>query len=210
MVKDKRYRKWSMDTYFPHWRSLHLRSGRATYTDKLFKFRNGRFEDLLNDDINEHRDVANRMAGRSVACVDRKVNTHTRNYIRVSSADMRGCRCLFTSYNSRPACAALLSLCSDTSFGDNVGPFSSLCPSPSSVITEAGARLFYRTSYEGMSDDCSLPSIIFSIFPFRPFFISFPPLLLSLTDSFFVSYHTLTSNLGIKKLIVRRGQLGSQ
>ncbi|XP_034041318.1 cartilage acidic protein 1 [Thalassophryne amazonica] len=47
-------------------------SGRATYTDKLFKFRNGRFEDVLNDDINEHRDVANRMAGRSVACVDRK------------------------------------------------------------------------------------------------------------------------------------------
>ncbi|XP_072533037.1 cartilage acidic protein 1 [Salminus brasiliensis] len=47
-------------------------SGRATYTDKLFKFRNGRFEDLLNDEINEHRDVANRMAGRSVACVDRK------------------------------------------------------------------------------------------------------------------------------------------
>nr|XP_040034821.1 cartilage acidic protein 1 isoform X1 [Gasterosteus aculeatus aculeatus] len=47
-------------------------SGRATYSDKLFKFRNGRFEDLLNDDVNEHRDVANRMAGRSVACVDRK------------------------------------------------------------------------------------------------------------------------------------------
>uniref|UniRef100_A0A667XYD1 Cartilage acidic protein 1 n=1 Tax=Myripristis murdjan TaxID=586833 RepID=A0A667XYD1_9TELE len=47
-------------------------SGRATYSDKLFKFRNGRFEDLLNDEINEHRDVANRMAGRSVACVDRK------------------------------------------------------------------------------------------------------------------------------------------
>ncbi|XP_051946216.1 cartilage acidic protein 1-like [Xyrauchen texanus] len=47
-------------------------SGRATYTDKLFKFRNGRFEDLLNDEINEHRDVANRVAGRSVACVDRK------------------------------------------------------------------------------------------------------------------------------------------
>ncbi|KAK6328525.1 hypothetical protein J4Q44_G00005030 [Coregonus suidteri] len=47
-------------------------SGRATYSDKLFKFRNGRFEDLLNDDINEHRDVANRLAGRSVACIDRK------------------------------------------------------------------------------------------------------------------------------------------
>lgn len=50
-----------------------LHAGRATYTDKLFKFRNGRFEDLLNDEINEHRDVANRVSGRSVACVDRKV-----------------------------------------------------------------------------------------------------------------------------------------
>ncbi|XP_030628269.1 cartilage acidic protein 1 [Chanos chanos] len=47
-------------------------SGRATYTHKLFKFRNGRFEDLLNDEINSDRDVANSMAGRSVACVDRK------------------------------------------------------------------------------------------------------------------------------------------
>uniref|UniRef100_A0A3Q3LYT4 Cartilage acidic protein 1a n=1 Tax=Mastacembelus armatus TaxID=205130 RepID=A0A3Q3LYT4_9TELE len=47
-------------------------SGRATYSDKLFKFRNGRFEDLLSDELNVHRGVANRMAGRSVACVDRK------------------------------------------------------------------------------------------------------------------------------------------
>nr|XP_057921489.1 cartilage acidic protein 1a [Doryrhamphus excisus]XP_057921490.1 cartilage acidic protein 1a [Doryrhamphus excisus] len=47
-------------------------SGRATYFDKLFKFRNGRFEDLLSDDLNVRRGVANRMAGRSVACVDRK------------------------------------------------------------------------------------------------------------------------------------------
>ncbi|TKS85610.1 Cartilage acidic protein 1 ASPIC [Collichthys lucidus] len=37
-------------------------SGRATYSDKLFKFRNGRFEDLLNDDINEHRDGTGRYA----------------------------------------------------------------------------------------------------------------------------------------------------
>uniref|UniRef100_A0A672QPP3 Cartilage acidic protein 1 n=1 Tax=Sinocyclocheilus grahami TaxID=75366 RepID=A0A672QPP3_SINGR len=51
---------------------MSFHAGRATYTDKLFKFRNGRFEDLLNDDINEHRDVANRVAGRSLACVDRK------------------------------------------------------------------------------------------------------------------------------------------
>ncbi|XP_077427459.1 cartilage acidic protein 1a [Vanacampus margaritifer] len=47
-------------------------SGRATYFDKLFKFRNGRFEDLLSDELNVRRGVANRMAGRSVACIDRK------------------------------------------------------------------------------------------------------------------------------------------
>ncbi|XP_037117752.1 cartilage acidic protein 1a [Syngnathus acus] len=47
-------------------------SGRATYFDKLFKFRNGRFEDLLSDELNVRRGVASRMAGRSVACVDRK------------------------------------------------------------------------------------------------------------------------------------------
>uniref|UniRef100_A0A8B9SMQ1 Cartilage acidic protein 1 n=1 Tax=Anas platyrhynchos TaxID=8839 RepID=A0A8B9SMQ1_ANAPL len=44
-------------------------SGMATYTDKLFKLRNGRWEDLLSDKVN--RDVASRFAGRSVACVDR-------------------------------------------------------------------------------------------------------------------------------------------
>ncbi|XP_078268841.1 cartilage acidic protein 1-like [Rhinoraja longicauda] len=47
-------------------------AGVATYTDKLFKFRNGRWEDILSDDINVHRQVANHFAGRSVACVDRK------------------------------------------------------------------------------------------------------------------------------------------
>lgn len=47
-------------------------SGQATYADKLFKYRNGRFEDLLSDDVNVCRGVANRMAGRSVACIDRK------------------------------------------------------------------------------------------------------------------------------------------
>ncbi|XP_019744837.1 cartilage acidic protein 1a isoform X1 [Hippocampus comes] len=47
-------------------------SGHATYFDKLFKFRNGRFEDLLSDELNVRRGVASRMAGRSVACVDRK------------------------------------------------------------------------------------------------------------------------------------------
>ncbi|TFK07006.1 Cartilage acidic protein 1 [Platysternon megacephalum] len=44
-------------------------AGLATYTDKLFKFRAGRWEDLLSDEVN--RAVASRFAGRSVACVDR-------------------------------------------------------------------------------------------------------------------------------------------
>ncbi|KAG8435448.1 hypothetical protein GDO86_013400, partial [Hymenochirus boettgeri] len=47
-------------------------AGVATYTDKLFKFRNGRWEDILSDDVNVRRKVANRFAGRSVACIDRK------------------------------------------------------------------------------------------------------------------------------------------
>ncbi|XP_066516841.1 cartilage acidic protein 1a [Hoplias malabaricus] len=61
-------------------------SGRATYSDKLFKFRNGRFEDLLSDDINVKRGVAGRLAGRSVACVDRKgtgrYSVYVANYAR--------------------------------------------------------------------------------------------------------------------------------
>lgn len=47
-------------------------SGQASYFDKLFKFRNGRFEDLVTDELNTRRRVAKKMAGRSVACVDRK------------------------------------------------------------------------------------------------------------------------------------------
>uniref|UniRef100_A0A671EQ98 Cartilage acidic protein 1 n=1 Tax=Rhinolophus ferrumequinum TaxID=59479 RepID=A0A671EQ98_RHIFE len=46
-------------------------SGVATYTDKLFKFRNSRWEDILNDEVNVARGVASLFAGRSVACVDR-------------------------------------------------------------------------------------------------------------------------------------------
>ncbi|XP_052041592.1 cartilage acidic protein 1 [Apodemus sylvaticus] len=46
-------------------------SGVATYTDKLFKFRNSRWEDVLSDDVNVARGVASLFAGRSVACVDR-------------------------------------------------------------------------------------------------------------------------------------------
>ncbi|XP_056892545.1 cartilage acidic protein 1a isoform X1 [Takifugu flavidus] len=61
-------------------------SGQATYSDKLFKFRNGQFEDLLSDELNIARGVANRMAGRSVACVDRKgtgrYSVYVANYAR--------------------------------------------------------------------------------------------------------------------------------
>ena len=44
-------------------------SGKATYPDKLFKWRNGRYEDIFSQSIN--RDVSSYSAGRSVACVDR-------------------------------------------------------------------------------------------------------------------------------------------
>ncbi|XP_077996351.1 cartilage acidic protein 1-like [Glandiceps talaboti] len=45
-------------------------SGRATYSDKLFKYRNGAFVDLFQDEVN--LDTIRLYAGRSVACVDRK------------------------------------------------------------------------------------------------------------------------------------------
>lgn len=54
--------------------SLFLPPGVATYTDKLFKFRNNRWEDVLSDDVNVARGVASLFAGRSVACVDRTVS----------------------------------------------------------------------------------------------------------------------------------------
>ncbi|XP_063291244.1 cartilage acidic protein 1 isoform X1 [Pelobates fuscus] len=47
-------------------------SGMATYSDKLFKFRNGHWENILGDDVNIRRGVASWFAGRSVACIDRK------------------------------------------------------------------------------------------------------------------------------------------
>nr|XP_030721124.1 cartilage acidic protein 1 isoform X3 [Globicephala melas] len=47
-------------------------SGVATYTDKLFKFRDNRWEDILSDEVNVARGVASLFAGRSVACVDRR------------------------------------------------------------------------------------------------------------------------------------------
>lgn len=57
--------------------------GMATYTDKLFKLRNGRWEDILSDEVN--RDVASRFAGRSVACVDRTVSRQGSAYKGISA-----------------------------------------------------------------------------------------------------------------------------
>lgn len=182
------------------------------------------------------------MAGRSVACVDRKVlhahthkrkqrgeymqihTTHTQKLPRVSSAYMHGCFCLFTSDNSCPAYAALLTMCYDSSFGGMVCHFLSSVHR-TSVITEARARLFYRTSYEGRSDDCTLRLSTHSIFshslcPFPIVFFFFPPPLLaffpSLTDTLTLflcllsrthAYSSLfQSGDGIKKVIVGRGQ----
>lgn len=78
-----------------------------------------------------------------------------------------------------------------------------------SVITEARPRLFYRTSYEGRSDDCTLLTFAFSLLvPFSLFSTLFPPPLLQFfsrsdwhTHTFFVSYlvpmrTVLTSNRG--------------
>lgn len=55
-----------------------LSPGVATYTDKLFKFRSGRWEDILSDEVNVARGVASLFAGRSVACVDRTVSSGVR------------------------------------------------------------------------------------------------------------------------------------
>ncbi|XP_052086094.1 cartilage acidic protein 1-like [Mytilus californianus] len=45
-------------------------SGMSSYSDKLFKWRNGQYEDILLDSINKNLQAKN-YAGRSVACVDR-------------------------------------------------------------------------------------------------------------------------------------------
>ncbi|VDI76012.1 Hypothetical predicted protein [Mytilus galloprovincialis] len=45
-------------------------SGMSSYSDKLFKWRNGQYEDILLDSVNTNLQAKN-YAGRSVACVDR-------------------------------------------------------------------------------------------------------------------------------------------
>jgi len=57
-------------------------SGKASYPDKLFKWRNGKYEDIFSDEINEA--VSSYSAGRSVGCIDRfgtgKYGVYLANY----------------------------------------------------------------------------------------------------------------------------------
>lgn len=96
---------------------------------------------------------------------------------------MHGCLCLFTSDNSCPAYAVVLSMCYDSSFGGMACHFLSSVHR-TSVITEARARLFYRTLCEGRSDDGTvLLCVAFSLF----LLLCFHPIV------FFTSSHFLPS-----------------
>ncbi|KAI4874249.1 hypothetical protein NFI96_028430 [Prochilodus magdalenae] len=124
-------------------------SGPTTYADKLFKFRNGRFEDLLNDEINEHRDVANRMAGRSVACVDRKGTGRYAIYIANYASGSVGPQALIEMDESA----------SDLSKG---------IVALSNVAEQAGVNKFTAKTVECLHremvwkacNDCTLPSVM--------------------------------------------------
>lgn len=89
-----------------------------------------------------------------------QIHTHIQKLPQVSFACVHDCFCLFTSDNSCPAYATLPSVRCDSSFGGMVCHFLSSVHR-TSVITEARARLFYRTLYEGRSDDCTA---LFSVF----------------------------------------------
>lgn len=112
---------------------------------------------------------------------------------------MHGCFCLFTSDNSRPAYASLLSMCYDSSFGGMVCHFLSSVHR-TGVITEARPRLFYRTSFEGRTDDCTLllsPCSVFVFFP--PLFSSLflPPSLPPFFSSSLCDWHAHVPSLSL-------------
>lgn len=120
------------------------------------------------------------MAGRSVACVDRKVlliQTHTHTHIKCticrSAPYAHSLECLLRTCTGASVCLPVIthalptppfSACAMTvHLGGMVCHFLSSVHR-TSVITEARARLFYRTSYEGRSDDCTLLLSARSIF----------------------------------------------
>ncbi|KAK8741736.1 hypothetical protein OTU49_002364 [Cherax quadricarinatus] len=63
---------------------IYFLNSNQKYRDKLFKFRNGHYEDILADEINQ--DIASHLAGLSVACIDRngtgKYAIYVANYSR--------------------------------------------------------------------------------------------------------------------------------
>lgn len=176
------------------------------------------------------------MAGRSVACVDRKVlliqtHTHIKCTICRSAPYAHSLECLLRTCTGASVCLPVIthalptppfSACAMTvHLGGMVCHFLSSVHR-TSVITEARARLFYRTSYEGRSDDCTLLLSARSIF--SPSFTSVPsPLFLlffslfSLTDWHahplslsLISHPRMQFSLpirdGLKKVIAGRGK----
>ncbi|XP_066549433.1 cartilage acidic protein 1 isoform X2 [Amia ocellicauda] len=139
-------------------------SGLATYSDKLFKFRNGRFEDLLSDDINVRRDVANRMAGRSVACVDRKGTGRYSIYIANYASGNVGSHSLIemdeTASDLTTGVIALSDVASEAGVnkftggrGVVVGPIVSKTRSDIFCDNEYGANFLFKNNGDGTFTD---------------------------------------------------------
>lgn len=145
------------------------------------------------------------MAGRSVACVDRKVlliqtHTHIKCTICRSAPYAHSLECLLCTCTGASVCLPVIthalptppfSACAMTvHLGGMVCHFLSSVHR-TSVITEARARLFYRTSYKGRSDDCTLLLSARSIF-----FPSFTQSLLHCFHFYFlVPFLSLTDTL---------------
>ncbi|XP_074485160.1 cartilage acidic protein 1a isoform X2 [Sebastes fasciatus] len=139
-------------------------SGRATYSDKLFKFRNGRFEDLLGDELNVRRGVANRMAGRSVACVDRKGTGRYSIYVANYASGNVGPHALLEMDEAASDVANGIIALSDVAAEAGVNKFTGgrgvvvgpiLSPSRSDVFcdNENGANFLFKNNGDGTFAD---------------------------------------------------------
>lgn len=139
-------------------------SGQATYSDKLFKFRNGRFEDLLSDDINVRRGVASRMAGRSVACVDRKGTGRYAVYVANYASGSVGPHALIEMDEAASDVAAGIVALSNVAAaagvnkytggrGVAVGPILSEAKSDVFCDNENGANFLFRNNGDGTFTD---------------------------------------------------------
>ncbi|XP_069179900.1 cartilage acidic protein 1 isoform X1 [Procambarus clarkii] len=63
---------------------IYIVNTNENYNDKLFKFRNGRYEDIFSDEVNQ--DIARQLTGLAVTCIDRngtgKYAIYLANYVR--------------------------------------------------------------------------------------------------------------------------------